>query len=64
MQIARKNELFVWSPNLPRDTGRKLGLFRQLDDLPAMLERAARYAPRDATVYVYPHGGAIYPVML
>lgn len=62
MQIVRKNEIFVWSRKLPRDTGKRLGLFVQFDDLQAMIDRAARLAPRNATVYVFPHGGVTYPV--
>ena len=63
MQIARKNELFVWSRALPRDTGRRLGIFRQFDDLGAMVAEAARRVPRNATVLVYPYGGATYPIV-
>ncbi len=63
MQIARKNELYVWSRKLPSDTGKRLGLFVQFQDLQAMIDRAAKVAPRHATVYLFPHGGVTYPVV-
>jgi nickel-dependent lactate racemase len=63
LQLARKMEILVFSENLPAGTGKKLGVFRQFDDLEAAVAAAAKHAPRDATVYVYRHGGATYPVL-
>ena len=62
MQIARKNHIFVYSDKLPRNTGKRIGLFRQFADLEEMLRQAERYAPKNARVYVFPHGGATYTV--
>jgi len=62
MQIARKNHIFVYSEKLPQDTGRRIGLFKQFTDLGRMLKEAKRCAPRNARIYVFPHGGATYPV--
>jgi len=63
MQIVRKNEIFVYSNKLPADTGKKVGLFRQFTDLDGMIKAAAKYAPKKARVYIYPHGGVTYPVL-
>lgn len=63
LQLARKMEILVFSENLPEDTGKKLGVFRQFGDLEAAVAAAAKHAPREATVYVYRHGGATYPVL-
>lgn len=63
MQVARKNEIYVYSNKLPADTGKKLGLFRQFTSIDDMLKAAAKYAPKRARVYVYPHGGVTYPVL-
>ncbi|MBN1533897.1 MAG: nickel-dependent lactate racemase [Spirochaetes bacterium] len=63
MQAARKNEIYVYSEKLPGDTGERLGVFRQFDAPGEMMAAAARYAPKGATVYVFTHGGATYPVM-
>ncbi len=60
MQTVRRNELFLWSPKLPKDAGKRLGLFRQFADVGAMMARAERVAPRTATVRVWPHGGMTY----
>ena len=62
MQAVRKNQLMVWSRALPADAGEKLGLFLQFSERDAMMEAARRYAPRRATVHVFPHGGVTYPV--
>lgn len=63
MQVVRKNQLFVFSHKLPRDTGEKMGLFRQFRDIETMMEEARRFAPANAKVYVYPYGGVTYPVI-
>lgn len=60
-QLALRNEIFVYSRKLPPDTGKKLGIFVQFDSVEKMLEAARRKAPRDATVLVFPFGGATYP---
>jgi hypothetical protein len=63
MQVVRKNEIYVYSKKLPPDTGKKLGIFRQFDDVDEMMAAAQRYAPRRAQVLVYPHGGVTYPIL-
>lgn len=63
MQVARKNEMYVYSRKLPSDTGKRLGLFQQFSDLQTMMDAASKYAPKDARVLVYPHGGVSYPVV-
>ena len=63
LQALRKNEIFVYSPNLPSDTGRRLGIIRQFPDVAGMLDAARKYAPTRARVYVCPHGGVTYPIL-
>jgi nickel-dependent lactate racemase len=63
LQALRKNEIFVYSPNLPSDTGRRLGIIRQFSDVASMLHAAQKYAPTRARVYVFPHGGVTYPIL-
>jgi len=63
MQVVRKNEIYVYSRKLPPDTGKRLGIFKQFTDVDEMMKAAAKYAPRNADVLVYPHGGVTYPVI-
>ncbi len=63
LQVVRKNRILVTSPNLPEDTGQKMGIFRQLPTPQAAIDAAVAVAPRDARVHVFPHGGASYPVV-
>jgi len=60
-QLALRNQIFVYAPTLPADTGRKLGIFVQFAALEKMMAAARRSAPREARVLVYPYGGATYP---
>ena len=62
MQIVRKNRIMAWSPNLPPDTGKRLGLFVQHGDVGGMMDQARKAAPARARVLVFPHGGVTYPV--
>ncbi|NQT05915.1 MAG: nickel-dependent lactate racemase [Candidatus Omnitrophica bacterium] len=63
MQMARKNRIFIYSNNLPEDTGKRLGLFRQFTNIDEMLKAAAESTPKKARVYIYPHGGVTYPAI-
>ena len=61
MQVVRKLQLVTWSPHLPADTGAKLGLFVQVGSPQELIEIGRRFAPKNATVHVFPHGGVTYP---
>jgi len=63
LQIVCKNLIMVHSPNLPPDTGRRLGLFRQFEDPNEMIRVASRFAPRNARVHIFTHGGVTYPIL-
>jgi len=63
LQVARKIEIFIHSPNLPPDLGRRMGVFRQFGDPAAMIAAAAARAPKNARVLVFPHGGVTYPIV-
>ena len=60
MQVMRKTEIYVHSPHLPADTGKRMGLFRQFDSLDALWRAASYYAPPRAKAYVFTHGGVSY----
>ena len=61
MQVVRKLQLVAWSPHLPADTGARMGIFLQVGSPEELLEVGRRFAPKQATVYVFPHGGVTYP---
>jgi len=63
LQSARRNRIWVYSPGLPEDAGRRLGVFRQFGTVDAMMAAAARAAPLRATVHVWPHGGMTYAAL-
>lgn len=63
LQAVRKTRILVSSPNLPGDTGRRMGIFRQFPTPQEAIDAAIAAAPKDATVRVFPHGGACYPVI-
>jgi nickel-dependent lactate racemase len=63
-QLARRNKVFVYSRKLPADTGKKLGIFVQFTDAGKMIEAARRWAPKNASVLIFPYGGATYPKVL
>lgn len=60
-QLALRNKIFVYSPKLPADTGRKLGIFVQFAGIEKMMVAARHSAPKHARVLIYPYGGATYP---
>jgi hypothetical protein len=60
LQSARRNDILVWSPHLPPDIGKRLGVVAQYASPEALLAAARRRAPRDATVHVFPYGGGTY----
>ena len=60
-QMALRNKVLVYSRALPADTGKKLGIFVQFENVEKMMALARRSAPKNATVLVYPFGGATYP---
>jgi lactate racemase len=62
-QLARRNKIFVYSRKLPSDTGKRLGFFVQFATVEELMAAARRYAPANARVIIYPHGGACYPVL-
>jgi len=63
LQMLRRNHLALFSDILPPDTGKKVGLARTYDDLGQMLQWAARRVPADASVWVFPFGGATYATL-
>ncbi|HOV79298.1 MAG TPA: nickel-dependent lactate racemase [Bacillota bacterium] len=59
-EIARRHRVLVYSPDLPPDTGERLGYFELFSDLSGLMERAAKLAP-EGTVLSSPLGGICYP---
>jgi nickel-dependent lactate racemase len=60
LQMLRRNHIWLFSDNLPPDTGRRLGLLRQFTRLESMIAAAARRVGPRATVAIFPLGGATY----
>lgn len=62
LQMLRRNHLAIFSDSakLPPDVGRKMGLARSYTNVQDMIAWAATKAPRNATVWVFPFGGATY----
>lgn len=60
LQMLRRNHLALFSEILPAETGKKVGLARTYNDLGQMVSFAASRVPRDASVWVFPSGGATY----
>jgi hypothetical protein len=62
LQMLRRNHLAIFSDNglLPPDVGKKLGLARSFRDVQQMISWSGSKAPREATVWIVPHGGATY----
>ena len=60
LQMLRRNHLGVFSQNLPPDLGKRMGMVRSFTDVQAMIDWAARRVPRNATLWVFPCGGATY----
>ena len=63
-QLVRRNKIFIHSRKLPLLTGKRLGIFLQFSAVEQMMEAARRAAPRNASVLVFPFGGATYPKVL
>ncbi|MEW5724266.1 MAG: nickel-dependent lactate racemase [Thermodesulfobacteriota bacterium] len=64
LQMLRRNHLGLFSDSakLPPDVGRKMGLARSFTRVADLLDWAAAKAPRQATVWVFPRGGASFAV--
>jgi lactate racemase len=60
LQMLRRNHVFVYSENLPPDTGKRLGSLRQYGDVARMVADAERVVGPRATVAVFPLGGVTY----
>jgi hypothetical protein len=60
LQMLHGNDIFIYSENLPAGTGRKLGILRQYQSTEAILADALQRVGREATVAVFPKGGATY----
>ncbi len=62
LQMLRRNHLGIFSdsPKLPPDVGRKMGLARSFTEVTEMMVWASGKAPRQATVWAFPCGGATF----
>ncbi len=62
LQMLRRNHICIFSDSqlLPADIGKKMGIARSFSDIQAMTDWAASKAPRSASVWVFPYGGATY----
>ena len=60
LQMLRRNHLGLFSRNLPEDTGKKMGMARTFTDIQAMINWAEAKTRPNATVWVFPYGGATF----
>lgn len=60
LQMLRRNHHGVYSEKLDPALDRKMGMARIFGKLDEFVGWAAARAPRDATVWVFPHGGATF----
>lgn len=60
LQMLHRNHIYLYSEALEPDTGRKLGLIRQFQDLRRLLADASARVGESATVAVFPKGGVTY----
>jgi lactate racemase len=62
LQMLRRNHLGIFSDSdkLPQYIGRKMGLARSFTAINELVSWARQKAPRNATVWIVPHGGTTY----
>lgn len=60
LQMLRRNHVWIYSENLDPHTGKQLGVIRQYGNVGRMMADAARTIGKQATVAVFPLGGASY----
>jgi nickel-dependent lactate racemase len=64
LQMLRRNHLAVFSDSdrLPPDIGKRMGMCRSYTRVGEMVAWAKTKAPREATVWVFPYGGASFAI--
>jgi nickel-dependent lactate racemase len=60
LQMLHRNHLSLYSEHLEPDTGRRMGLARQFQDVKKMIEHTEKLVGPTATVAVFPQGGCTY----
>ncbi|MFX4262147.1 nickel-dependent lactate racemase [Pelotomaculum propionicicum] len=61
-EIARRHRVLVYAPDLPPDTGERLGYFELFSDMRKLMKRAEGLKPQ-GSVLSSPMGGICYPVL-
>ncbi len=61
-EVARRHHVLIYAPDLPPDTGERLGAFELFSDLGSMLARAVELKPTGVAVSS-PLGGICYPAV-
>lgn len=61
-EIARRHRVLVFTPNLPPETGERLGYFELFADLDKLMKRAKSLKP-EGSILSSPMGGICYPVL-
>ncbi|MGI6686588.1 MAG: nickel-dependent lactate racemase [Bacillota bacterium] len=59
-EMCRRHHILVYAPELPQDTGYKLGTFELFSDLNQLLKRGVELVPEAKVVYSFPYGGVSY----
>jgi lactate racemase len=63
LEILRRNDVLAYAPAIPRAQANRLAFLRTVANPQELVRRAARRAPRNATVAIFPQGGVTYPVL-
>lgn len=59
-ELNRRHRILVYAPDIPCDTGEKLGFFEVFDQLEDLMKRAVELVPAAERVYSLPQGGVTY----
>ncbi|MGE5543123.1 MAG: nickel-dependent lactate racemase [Bacillota bacterium] len=61
-EVFRRHRTLVYAPDIPGDTGERLGTFELYSSIDRLVARVAGLAPASASVMTMPLGGVCYPI--
>ena len=62
LEILRRNDVLAYAPTIKPAQAKRLGFLQTVAEPQELIRRAAKHAPRNATVAIFPQGGVTYPV--
>jgi len=63
LQAFKRNDIYFFSPNVPRAFVERMPFFDISDSVDEMLRKAQEAMPGPATVLIFPSGGVTYPIL-